>query len=358
MKHITLLALAAAALLAGCAAPSVGTNHGTTHGSIALDNLGDQLQRQGEDPAALDLWLLRLQFLADYRVLDRAAALAEARPETSGDHLQRARARMAVHRFADAQADLAAGRATPAQRATLLVATGRAAEALPALQAEAERRPGFTSHCALARGLAAVGRLEEADSLYARALGELQTTLPFPAAAIAFARGLMWSEQGGDKARAAGLYAQALRLLPDYAAAGIHLAEIELAGGDEAAAEARLLHVVIHTDAPEAMALLGELHVRQGNAMRGQDEIAGARRRLEALLARHPQAFADHAAEFYLGPGRDPQRAWAWASTNLNERGTRRAYELAIRAAEATGRDVKALAMRQALAARHAPRAA
>ena len=53
-----------------------------------------------------------------------------------------------------------------------------------------------------------------------------------------------------------------------------------------------------------------------------------------------------------------PQRAWAWARANLNERSTRRAYELAIRAAEATGRAVEALAMRQQLAARHAPRAA
>ena len=207
-----MLALSTAALLAGFAAPTVctahGTSHGTTHGSIALDNLDDQLLRQGEDPDALELWLLRLQFLADYRVLDRAAALAEARPETSGDYLQRARARMAVHRFADAQGDLDAARATPAQRATLLVVIGRAAEALPALQAEAEQRPGFTSHCALARGLAAVGRLEEADGLYARALGELQTTLPFPAAAIAFARGLMWSEQGRDKTRGAAFYAE------------------------------------------------------------------------------------------------------------------------------------------------------
>ena len=84
----------------------------------------------------------------------------------------------------------------------------------------------------------------------------------------------------------------------------------------------------------------------------------GARRRFEALLARHPAAFADHAAEFYLGPGRDPQRAWTWARANLSERGTRRAYELAIRAAEATGRAGEALNLRQQQAARHAPRAA
>lgn len=354
MIRTTLLTLATAALLAGCATPPATT----TQGAIALANLDDQLQRQADDPAALELWLLRLQFLADYRVLDRAAAMTEASIDSTADRLRRARARMAAHRFADARVDLDAAGATPAQRATLLVATGHAAEALPALQAEAERQPGFTSHCALARGLAAVGRLEEADRLYAQALRELDTTLPFPAAALAFARGLMWSEQGGDPARGATFYAEALRLLPGYAAAGIHLAEIELARGDEAAAEARLLQVVIYTDEPEAMALLGELHVRRGEVARGQDEINGARRRYESLLARHPEAFADHAAEFYLGAGRDPQRAWTWAQANLRERPTRRAYALAIRAAEATGRTGEALALRQHMQARHAARAA
>ncbi|MDR7272174.1 tetratricopeptide (TPR) repeat protein [Pelomonas saccharophila] len=354
MNRHRLLALASALLMAACAAPPVAT----TQGAIALANLDDQLQRQADDPAALELWLLRLQFLADYRVLDRAAALTEARAANASEHLRRARARMAAHRFADAEADFEAAGATPAQRATLWVATGRAAEALPALRAEAERRPGFASHCALARGLAAVGRLEEADRLYAMALRELDTTMPFPAAAVAFARGLMWSEQGGDKTRGAAFYAEALRLLPDYAAAGIHLAEIELARGDEAAAEARLLQVVIHTDEPEAMALLGGLHIRQGEVARGQDEIDGARSRYERLLARHPEAFADHAAEFYLGAGKDPQRAWTWARANLGERGTRRAHELAILAAEATGRAGEAIALRQQLQTRHAPRAA
>ena len=354
MSRHHLLALVAAALMTGCAAPPAAT----TQGAMALVNLDDQLQRQAEDPAALDLWLLRLQFLADYRVLDRAAALTETRASSAVELVRRARARMAAHRFADAQADFDAAGATAVQRAPLLVATGRAAEALPALQDESQRRPGFASHCALARGMAAMGRLEEADRFYAHALRELDTTLPFPAVAVAFARGLMWSEQGGDKARGAAFYAEALRLLPDYAAAGVHMAEIELARGNEAAAEARLLHVVIHTDEPEAMALLGELHVRQGEITRGQDEINGARRRFEALLARHPEAFADHATEFYLGAGRDPQRAWTWAQANLRERQTRRAYELAIRAAEATARAGEALALRRQQNARHPARAA
>lgn len=356
MKPLLHLAAAAAVVLQlGCAAPPPSA---TTDGDIALANLDAELQRPADAADTLELWLLRLQFLADHGVLDRLAPLAQAPADDAAALLRRARARMAAHRFAEAEADLLAAGASPAQRAALLVATGRAAEALPALQAEAERRPGFGSRCALARGLAAVGRLEEADRLYALALRALETTSPFPGAAVAFARGLMWSEQGGDPARGAGFYAEALRLLPRYAAAGLHLAEIELARGDLAAAEARLLPVVINSDDPEALALLGELHRRQGQEGRGQDEIAGARRRFEALLACHPQAFADHAAEFYLGAGQDPERAWTWARTNLAERSTRRAFELARRAAEASGRGDEARRLRQAQQARHAQRAA
>jgi tetratricopeptide (TPR) repeat protein len=352
MKLLHLLALAT--LLAGCASAPAPT----TRGDIALANLDAQLLQQADDPAALDLWLLRLQFVADYRVLDRVAALTEQRARTAPELLRRARARMATHRFADALADFDAAGATPAQRAALLIATGGAAEALPALEAEVARQPNFSTRCALARGLAAVGRLEEADRLYAQALRELDTTSPFPAAAVAFGRGLMWAEQAGDSARGAAFYAEALRLLPDYAAAGIHRAEIDLAQGDEAGAEARLLHVVIYTDEPEALAMLGELHLRRGEVERGLDEINGARRRYEALLARHPEAFADHAAEFYLGAGRDPQRAWVWAQANLRERPTRRAFQLAIRAADATGRSEEAQALRTRMDRRHPARAA
>jgi tetratricopeptide (TPR) repeat protein len=148
----------------------------------------------------------------------------------------------------------------------------------------------------------------------------------------------MWSEQGGDAARGAVFYEEALRLLPDYAAAGIHLAELDLARGDEASAQARLTRVVQNADEPEALALLGDIHLRQGRTSLGRGEIARAKQRYEALLARHPQAFADHAAEFYLGAGRDPQRAWTLAQANLRERPTRRAHLLAIRAAEALGK--------------------
>lgn len=332
-------------VLAGCAsAPPAATSS-----AIALANLDALIEQGASDTASVDLLLLRAQLLADDKALDRAVALTDT-ASTAPELLRRSRARAGVHRFADALADVdAAGREgakVDALRASLWLATGRAGEALPALQAEADRQPGFGAHAALARGLAAVGRLEEADARYAQALAGLDTTSPFPAASLWFARGVMWAEQGGDAQRGRRMYAQALRLVPEFAVANVHMAELEVRAGETAAAIARLQRVVDRCNEPEALALLGTLHVKAGETQRGRGEIAAARSRFDALLARHPRAYADHAAEFFLGAGDDAERARFWARLNLSERGTRRAHQLAIRAAMATGRLDEAQALR------------
>lgn len=350
---------------AGAAPPAAGL----TQGAIALDNLDHLITQQGDDPASLGLWLMRLQFTADDRVLDRLARWADAPAQTLAQRLQRAQALAAAHRFTEALAELeaAAGpnsnasaqelRSLEAQRASLLVAVGRAQEALPVLQDQALRHPSFTTRCTLARAYAAVGRLDDADRLYAQALDALDSTSPFPLAAVSFALGLMWSEQGDDPARGSAWYRQAVQALPAFAAAQIHLAEWEHEHADPSAALARLEALVQHTDEPEAWALLGTLHQEAGRPELAQAAIHHARQRYEALLARHPLAYADHAAEFYLGVGQNPQQAWAWAQLNLQQRPTRRAYLLAIRAARARGLEGHALALERQMAARHHARA-
>jgi len=363
MKHRWwLLFVMPAIVAASCAAAESAA---TTNGPLALRNLDQLIEQQGSEPASLELLLLRMQFTADYRVLDRIEALTAEPPLDGPTRLRHAQARAAAHRFADALEELdraerdgVPARLLQSRRASVLVATGHAAQALPALQDQAARRPGFATLCSLARAYAALGRLDAADTLYAQALRDLDTTSPFPYAAVAFARGQMWSEQGGDTGRGAELYRQALRAMPDYPAANVHLAEIEIANGELSAAGARLQRIAAASDEPEAVALLGALHVRQGRREAGRAEIAHARWRYEILLSAHPQAFADHAAEFYLGAGRDAKRAWYWASVNLRERQTRRAYALAIRAARAHGLSRRAYKLEQTMNAQHSKRAA
>jgi hypothetical protein len=57
-----------------------------------------------------------------------------------------------------------------------------------------------------------------------------------------------------------------------------------------------------------------------------------AQARYDELLARHHDAFADHAAEFWLTIGGDPERALSLARQNLSLRQTRRARALVRRA--------------------------
>jgi tetratricopeptide (TPR) repeat protein len=316
----------------------------TTSSAIAIANLDQQIRQAGDENGVEELLLLRSRFLGDYEALDRASMLGEGRYATGRELLLRARTRSAVHRFANALADVdAAERAganrdeVSALRASILVATGLATEVIPQLETNLLRHPGFASCSALAVAYAAAGRLNDADRLYVEALSSLDTTLPFPYAWIYFARGLMWSEQGADQARAELLYAQALKYVPEFVTANIHLAEIEALRGDSESAITRLEDVVQSSHEPEALALLGVLHLRTGDSERGSQEIAEAQKSYELLLARDPLAFADHAAEFYLGPAADAERAWVLAQQNLANRQTSRAAALAIKAAEASG---------------------
>ncbi len=82
--------------------------------------------------------------------------------------------------------------------------------------------------------------------------------------------------------------------------------------------------------------------MRAGDPENGSQEISHARARYESLLTRSPLAFADHAAEFFLGSGHDPERAWALAEQNLANRDTERSAALAVKAAELTGRYAEA----------------
>jgi len=333
----------------------------TTNGAIAIANLDQQIRQAGNEIGVEELLLVRSRFLSDYDALDRATALGEGRYATGRELLLRARTRSAAHRFADALADVDAAERTGAKaneisalRASILVAIGRATDVIPQLESNLHWHPGFASCSALAVAYAAVGRLNNADRLYREALSSLDTTLPFPYAWIYFARGLLWAEQGGDQKRAERLYAEALKYVPEFVTANINLAEIEVLQGKQELAIGRLKNVVQSSHEPEAVALLGVLHLRVGETSSGSREIAEARRNYELLLSHAPLAFADHAAEFYLGPGRNPQRARVLAQQNLANRQTPRAAALAIKAAEAVFRGIRTAAKISGLSVRSA----
>jgi tetratricopeptide (TPR) repeat protein len=369
MKLSSIGSMCLALTLAACGSPNGARTfegrRATTNSAIAIANLDHLIDQSAGEPGVDELLLLRSRMLADYDALDRVTGLTEDRSGSADELLRRARSRSAVHRFDEALADIdaavlagAKGAKVDAQQASILLAMGRAKEVVGQLESDVRRRPAFATHAALAGAYASLGRLAEADQLYAVALGELDTTSPFPYAWIYFMRGLMWSEQGNDRQRGEAMYAQAVRHVPEFAAANIHLAELEVARNDWNPAMDRLDRIAAAFHEPEALALLGRLHIRIGQGERGRQEVASARMRYEALLAKHPLAFADHAAEFHLAMGDDVEQAWHLAQRNLAVRQTRRAHLLAIRAAQATHRDMEARELAIRMRERFGPRAA
>lgn len=336
-----------AVLLAGVAAhPAAAGITRTTDGEVALANLDQLVVQQGDLPGGEELLMLRARFVADYDALLRAARIADAVADDAPSLLRRARVRAAVHRFDDARADVQAAEArgvrasdTLLLRASIASAQGRAIEVLGDVEALARARPGYAALGALAAAYASLGRYDDADRAFATALATLDTTSPFPNAWIWFARGTMWAEQAGDAALGERALRRALDYLPGYVQANVHLAELEIARGERAGAEARLQRVVASRE-PEVLALLGQLHAN--DPARGISEVAAARVRFETLLRDLPLAFADHAAEFYLGAGEDPGRALELARLNYSIRQTARARALLGRAeARFTSRNAK-----------------
>ena len=71
---------------------------------------------------------------------------------------------------------------------------------------------------------------------------------------------------------------------------------------------------------------------RAVNAEAAVSEAERAAAAYERLLARRPEAYADHAAAFFMGIGNRPQRAVELASANWKLRDTPRSRSLLARA--------------------------
>lgn len=337
----------------------------TTDGAIAIGNLDaqiagtDRLARARplsvkERASQVDLLMQRGQILGRIHDYEAADALAEALvAEAPGDPdawLARARTRATFHRFTSALADLdeaarhgAIPSATDAVRVGILQATGKETEALALRRAMSAARPNILVLGGEATLRAARGELDEAERLFAAAIASYRDVSPFPVAWIEFQRGLVWMREE-EYARARELLAAAHRRLPQHVQAQGHLGEVEAALGNVDAAVALLRPLAETSEDPDYAAQLARI---LGEAGRHDEEKPWRERaaaRYEELMTTHPEAFADHAAEFWLAAGADPARALGYAERNLALRPTVRAWELVVRAARAAGDGTRACA--------------
>ena len=102
--------------------------------------------------------------------------------------------------------------------------------------------------------------------------------------------------------------------------------------GDRDGAIARLRRLAFSADDPDYAAQLARMLAETGLRDEADKWRKHAQERYEQLVARHPAAFADHAAEFWLSVGDDPPRALSLAELNLKVRRTPKARALFSRA--------------------------
>ena len=325
----------------------------TTDGTIALVNLDAQiegLKLQAAQARLTSRWsadlidrlTLRGQILGCIADCERAAALAERLACQASDDghafLARARTRAWMHRFEEALADLdaaerlsLAGVEVEAERAAIFQAVGRYDEAMALRRAAVERRADFEALWALAALHSERGEIDTAEHLFGKSRERFRGVSPFGLAQLDFQRGHMWQEQG-DLGRAREWLTSAWCRLPGYAQAEGHLAGVEAALGDREVAIVRLTRLAGASDDPDYASQLAGILGRAGRLEEAGVWRARAGARYDELVARHPAAFADHSAEFWLTVGGDPYRALGLARQNFAVRRTPRAYALLSRA--------------------------
>jgi len=256
-------------------------------------------------------------------------------------------------------------------RASIFQASGRYDEAVAIRQHLVQARPDIHSLGAEASVWAEQGETDAAERLFGKALQQYRDVSPFPVVWLYVQQGLMWMWEG-NLTRARQLFEAACTRLPGYAAAQGYLAIVEAAlarqertavvfhtwmqeghlgrlqeqsaatpaaaaaGGRYERAIALLRPLATSSDDPEYAAQLARVLTEVGQLEEAHHWRAVAAARYDELLARYPEAFADHAADFWLAVGGDAQRGFLLAVKNLEIRQTPRAYELALQAAVVT----------------------
>lgn len=319
-----------------------------TNGRIAVANLSasiDSLEVRRVEAASFEdlLALSKLLFLrgdllgriADHDRAELAANEAIAlSPSTAIAVYTRARLASRFHRFEQATAllnqALAAGyprQEVDLERATLLQATGQYREALVLRERLAKGDPGIDTLGALATLLAEMEDWDSAESRYAAALYADDGVSPLPCGQLLFEWGVNAMRRGNLHC-AEVILAELGAVLPAHVPGRGHRAEVALARGEFDLAIALVTPLLEVADDPEYRGTYAEILAARGDAEAAAREAERAAAEYERLLARRPEAYADHAAFFFLGVGNRPRRAVELARANWELRDTPRSRTL------------------------------
>lgn len=323
-----------------------------TSGRIAVANLSasiESLELLGvehttfQDLVALSKFLfLRGDVLGRIMDHDRAEQVANEAialsPDVGSALYIRGQLAERFHRFAEANAllDQALTTGHPRQeidveKAALLQATGNYKEALVVRERLAKENPGIHTLGALASLLAEMDQWAAAEISYEAALDTDESTSPIPCSQLLFEWGVS-AMRRGDLDRAEELFVELGAILPQHVPGRGHRAEVALARGQLDLAEALITPVLTIADDPEYRATYAEILVARGDSKAAISEAQRAAAAYERLLARRPEAYADHAAAFFMSVGNRPQLAVDLALANFKLRDTLRSRKLLDRA--------------------------
>ena len=335
-----------------------------TSGRIAVANLSASIEgmerRRAQGAGFGDLLALsRLLFLrgdllgriADHDLAERVASEAlELAPDPASGLFIRGRLAGRFHRFGEAEALL--GRAlaarypggeVDAERAALRQATGRYTEALALRKWLAHEDPGIHTLGALGSLLAEMNQWAAAETCYLAALDADRGVSPLPCGQLLFEWGVS-AMRRGDLERAEALFTELDRILPQHVPGRGHRAEVALARGEVDSALGLIAPLILASDDPEYRATYAEILAAGGRRESAACQAERAAAAYEALLAQRPEAYADHAAAFYLGVGDRPERALELASLNWTLRDTPRSRRLLARARAGAGARIQRIA--------------
>jgi hypothetical protein len=334
----------------------------TTDGEIARINLESARrrswsrfftdpQREGIPESVVQHEQLTAQFVGDVCALDRleslANSLAAVVPSSARTALIQARVSSMTHRFADARHYLAQAEIGGAPKDDVRLLKLNVDQACGAnLDRVLDERREIAQKSARLEDLVPLGALladlrefNDAHQTYTEGLNRYRDVSPLPPAGVCFQLGVLWGElvPEPDTARAEQWYQRAIDYFPAYTKARVHLAEIYSCSEQLSEAVALLLPAAAAGD-PEIGWRLADVMARQRKFAEAEVQMRAAQSGFEALLERHPLAFADHGAEFYADSGIDLARALDLARLNVANRPTLRAFEqahaIAVRAGD------------------------
>ncbi len=302
-----------------------------------------------------------------------AAVLEE--PDEPSHRLLRATVFSAFHRFVEAEADLAvaakSGKSPEIAQAQreIDLALGRYDRLTEEFNPSIAPTGEFYELVHRADLALMQGDLASANVLFRTAQIQYRDVSPVPLAWLHVQRGI-GSLRYGDAQTALPFFAAAHERMSHYYLATEHLAEVLTALKRFDEARALYVDVIAQTGNPEFLAALAALEHAAGNAAAAALRNAEAKSAYAALYARHPDAYAQHYAEFLLDAA-EPAQALVLAERNVKLRQDVGSWILLARVAEAnqdygraceahrnavaTGRNPPELTELSTLAARCAP---